>query len=470
MLRRLHFTYIISSLLFGLACLPLNSFGQSESTIFVITEIRFEGNKVTQEAIMLRELSFELGDTLTLIQLEEKCRESSRLLSNTRLFNFVDVIPELLEGGKATIKISVVERWYWWPQFIFEFADPNFNTWWETRDANRLNVGMEVYRQNFRGRNEDLRFRAKFGYTDEFAFSYRLPYLGSDQKLGMQFAFSFKEQDEITIATVDNKREFYRDPGNPGRTEQFYSLEFTYRPGLYVRHSVAFTLADVEVDDSLAILHPAYLNNGKIGLSYLKLGYQFNLDKRDNRAYPLDGYLFQIELSQRGLGIVNNDGLGVFESSVSVRSYRPLSERWFIGGGLRFKVIPTKRLPYYIQEGLGYSSYVRGYEYYVIDGQQFALWRSNLKFALIPRKEIDLGFGPKTFTRLHFASYLNVFMDAGRVWDRLYASESDLSDEWMIGLGAGLDLVSYYDSVIRLEYSVNGQGRTGFYLHFVQPI
>jgi len=286
----------------------------------------------------------------------------------------------------------------------------------------------------------------------------------------MQFAFSFKEQDEITIATVDNKREFYRDPGNPGRTEQFYSLEFTYRPGLYVRHSVAFTLADVEVDDSLAILHPAYLNNGKIGLSYLKLGYQFNLDKRDNRAYPLDGYLFQIELSQRGLGIVNNDGLGVFESSVSVRSYRPLSERWFIGGGLRFKVIPTKRLPYYIQEGLGYSSYVRGYEYYVIDGQQFALWRSNLKFALIPRKEIDLGFGPKTFTRLHFASYLNVFMDAGRVWDRLYASENDLSNEWMIGLGAGLDLVSYYDSVIRLEYSVNGQGRTGFYLHFVQPI
>jgi outer membrane protein assembly factor BamA len=224
------------------------------------------------------------------------------------------------------------------------------------------------------------------------------------------------------------------------------------------------------VDDSLAVLYPTYLGNGNDALRYLKLSYQFNLDKRDNRAYPLDGYLFQLELSQRGLGIVDSDGLGVFESAVAIKSYRPLSERWFIGAGLRLKTIPTKRLPYYIQEGLGYSSYVRGYEYYVVDGQQFALWRSNLKFALVPRKEFELGFGPKHFTKVHFASYLNVFMDAGRVWDNLYAAENDLSNEWLIGLGAGLDLVSYYDSVIRIEYSVNGQGRTGFYLHFVQPI
>jgi hypothetical protein len=35
----------------------------------------------------------------------------------------------------------------------------------------------------------------------------------------------------------------------------------------------------------------------------------------------------------------------------------------------------------------------------------------------------------------------------------------------LVGGGAGIDIVTYYDIVGRIEYSVNQLGQTGIYLH-----
>ena len=40
----------------------------------------------------------------------------------------------------------------------------------------------------------------------------------------------------------------------------------------------------------------------------------------------------------------------------------------------------------------------------------------------------------------------------------------------MVGYGVGLDFVTYYDKVIRVEFSTNKLNEFGFFLHFVQPI
>jgi hypothetical protein len=116
---------------------------------------------------------------------------------------------------------------------------------------------------------------------------------------------------------------------------------------------------------------------------------------------------------------------------------------------------------------------VRGYEYYVIDGKDFILWKNNFKFALIPQRDITLDFirSPK-FNRVPYALYLNVFADAGYV---IYDGDqndktNDLRNSLLVGYGVGLDLATYYNVVVRVEASMNGKGIPGIYLHFVAPI
>jgi hypothetical protein len=127
-------------------------------------------------------------------------------------------------------------------------------------------------------------------------------------------------------------------------------------------------------------------------------------------------------------------------------------------------------IPYYNQQGLGYDDYVRGYEYYVIDGQHYGLFRGNALFAIIvPRDYYVHPIPLESFRTVHVAVYVNAFVDAGYVWDRYYAEQNFLDNTPMSGGGLGLDLVSSYDQVARFEYSINALGETGFYLHFMQP-
>ncbi len=75
----------------------------------------------------------------------------------------------------------------------------------------------------------------------------------------------------------------------------------------------------------------------------------------------------------------------------------------------------------------------------------------------------------ESFRTLYLAVYLNAFADVGCVWDDRYGAVNPLSNTWQQGYGLGLDIVSSYDQVLRLEYTINGLSETGFYLHFSQP-
>ena len=66
--------------------------------------------------------------------------------------------------------------------------------------------------------------------------------------------------------------------------------------------------------------------------------------------------------------------------------------------------------------------------------------------------------------------YLNIFSDIAYVEDNQFQLNNSLSNELLFGSGIGLDLVTYYDKVLRLEYSMNKMKETGFFVHFIAPI
>jgi hypothetical protein len=107
----------------------------------------------------------------------------------------------------------------------------------------------------------------------------------------------------------------------------------------------------------------------------------------------------------------------------------------------------------------------------VVNGQKLGMIKSNLKFEIIPMKVRRIKWiKTEKFGKLFYALYANLFFDSGYASDLQTAKANPLANQLLWSVGAGLDLISFYDIVIRLEYSINKQHQTGFYLGLVAPI
>jgi outer membrane protein assembly factor BamA len=447
---------------------------------YVISGIVVEGNKSTKERVILREMLLREGDTIpTSEQLYYLIERSRQNVLNMSLFTSVTILPLYLSPREVFLTVTVGERWPFWPTPIFKYSDPNFNTWWLTKDFRRVYWGAFLYRYNMRGRNETLYAKVQVGYVKEFALRYRFPFIDKRQKVGLAFGVGYTLQDEITIGTrggpeasEKNNRAFFKYPAQPTRTERKGDVEVTIRPAFDLKHAFRAGYVDARVLDTVQKVAPYYFTNGADQEAYFSLGYTFTYDLRDSRVFPRSGTYFDFKVDRYGLGFggTNEPDLTTFYSTV-LKAWR-FGERWSIGGSLRGKVSLCDSLPYYNQVALGYDDYVRGYEYYVIDGRHFALGKLNMLWALLkPRDFVWKAMKSDNFRNLYLAVYFNPFVDFGYVWDDRYQMNGSnfLANELQMSAGIGLNVVTIYDQIMRIEYAVNTKDYSGFYLHFAQP-
>ncbi|HMW96304.1 MAG TPA: BamA/TamA family outer membrane protein, partial [Flavobacteriales bacterium] len=385
-------------------------------------------------------------------------------------FHSVEIMPLYLSSTDVFLTITVVERWAWRPSPIFRYSDPNFNTWWLTRELRRVYYGLYLSRLNMRGRNETLFLKAQLGYTKEFGIRYRFPYISRRQRWGLAFGGSRTHQDEITAGTRGNKREFITLHGRETRREWKGDVEVTYRPILDVRHAFRLGYIHADVMDSVARAVPGYFADGGRSADIFTLGYSWTHDRRDRRAFPLKGSLLLLRADRYGLPIIGDGRTDLTTFYGMAQRIWRTSDRWSLGAGLHGKVSTGPDLPYYLQQGLGYGDHVRGYEYYVIDGAHYALLKTNALWALVKPREYLFARGEEgRVRRLYVAIYLNAFADVGYVWDKRYAERNPLANAVQAGYGLGVDLVTNFDMVVRAECAVNGLEETGFFLHFAHP-
>lgn len=447
----------------------LTFYGYSQ-TGKIIARISITGNNKTKENIILREITFQSGDSIPDELLDEKLERSRANLINSLLFNYVEIKKIPVDSVFTDIHIHVTERIYLIPTPIFQFADPNFNTWWLNKDFSRTNWGFFVLKKNFRGRNEDLAFITQFGYSKEFGFLYRIPYITKKQNIGAGIWAGYKQNNEITIGTENNKRLFYTGTTGNSRDELLIKLNTTIRRKLYSTHFFELKYNSNHILDTITKMQGDYFFENKAHMNYLSFIYVFKNDKRDNKSYPLTGHFTQVDLVKNGLGIISGK-FNVLTANASHSEYFQLSDRFFFASQIKAKFTLSKNIPYYFQEGLGYGNFIRGYEYYVVDGQHFGLVKTGLKYTIVkPRVHKFQAFQNTNFANIHYAFYLNFYIDAGYVYDERYSAVNPLSNQLLYGSGIGLDFVSFYDKVIRFEYSLNKQWEHGFFLHFIKPI
>ncbi|MFA0963259.1 BamA/TamA family outer membrane protein [Roseivirga sp. BDSF3-8] len=432
-----------------------------------IDHIFILGNRRTRPSIILREVDVTEGEVYRRDALVEILEADRNKIFNTSLFTTVRVSIVDVGPYKVDIIISLQERWYTFPVPIFSLADRNFNDWWVNQegDLSRVEYGLKFYQYNMRGRNERLKLQAQFGFTQKFELGYRMPYIDRAQKNGLNLRLSYLENNSVAYQTLEHKLVFL-DLERPIKEQWNAAIEWRHRNSFYTSHNVELAYRQRTIADTLAMVNPGYFLEGQTRQRYFYLEYRFTHDKRDIRAYPLHGYLLNLSASRYGLGMW--DDIDLTRLNADYVKFWELDKNLFFSNDVGVQVSLPERQPYNNFAGLGYSqSLVRGYELYVIPGQHYFLNRSTLRLRLFEgEKSLGKLMPLKQFRNIPIAIYLKTYLDQGYVVsDNFFPGNEQFSNTWLGGTGIGLDIVTFYDGVIRLEYSLNNAGEAGFFLH-----
>lgn len=461
---------VIVCLLFVWASL-LTCTAQSPGKV-IIAGIACSKNDITKKSIILRELPYREGDTMAPADFSRLIGQSIQNLLNTALFNFVTVDTLFHQDGDyrfAGITYHFVERWYIWPTPILEISDRNINTWFEKRDFTRLNYGAHLLWKNVTGRMENLDLMLRFGKNRQYSIRFDIPYLDRHKQLGAGFEAGFIRNRETGYVTINDKL-LYNFNSSDHVRGWFAAVHLLYRRSIHFSHLLDAGYTEFTFSDSLLELNPAYFSGTGNHCGYPWIYYKFKADFRDARYYPLKGWYADAEISQSGFGSSGTTTIKDGWIKSTERIYGKLSNRWYAGASLTARISIFTDKSYFMNTALGYErDFVRGYEYYVVDGTHFGIFKTSFKYALIPERNIKLGFIPtEKFSLVHYAAYLTWFGDAGYVVKNEAVDHNNLlPGTWLLGTGFGLDMVTYYDKVMRIELAMNRKGEAGVYIHLI---
>jgi len=436
-------------------------------SIVTVGDIILKGNKITKNRIVLREIEFKPGDRFTMADLDSLIIKSRENLMNRSLFNFVE-ITKTAERGRVSIRVNVVERWYIWPIPVLTFADRNLNVWWETKNFNRLNYGVDLRVDNFRGRMENLHFYVQGGYDKILAARWNIPYLTAKQVFGMGFYGGVQLNREVAYTTENNDLVYYKSDDGFAKITGFGSVDFTFRPKYNYLHTLTLGYDHYQFQDTLLTLNPEFAD--KPVNNILSVSYVYKQDFRDYLPYPLKGYYFDVGFVKYGLGLLDDD-INSLEFTFTFDQYINIYKKWYFAYNFTAK-FTNNDLPYFLRTGFGYHGLeIRGYEFNIVNGQDFGLFKSNFKFEIIPRTVKRIKWiKTEKFGKIFYALYANIFFDLGYASDPNNYKTNQLANQLLWGTGLGIDFVTYYDLVIRFEYAINKQGKHGFYINLIAPI
>lgn len=431
----------------------------------VVRKLILEGNQRTKDRIILRELALREGDTVRIADLPDRMEMDRRKVVNTNLFVTVNYESRFLEdSSQVDLYLQMKERWYIFGLPVFELADRNFNEWWydRNRDLSRITYGAYITHNNISGNNDRLRLLIELGFLPKYELSYSMPYVDKNMKVGISGGLSYITNKSLAVRTWDDKLDFMPSELITRRRFYFY-IAPSYRSKFYGFHVLDFRWVNTTIADTVLTINPNYMEGSDTRQRYFQLTYTYSYNKKDIGQYPLRGYHLLFQASKRG--VLPSDDINQAYLYGIYRHYFPLGGRWFFNSGVRFRAAFPSKTPYANMVGLGYRfDLVRGYELYVIDGQHYGIFQNELKFRLFETEKV-IKWLPRQFSTIPMALYINTYADAGYIHNRYPEwSNSRLGNKFLGGVGIGLDFVTFYNLVYRLNYNYirEGEGRLFF--------
>ncbi|MCC6760593.1 MAG: hypothetical protein IT252_05225 [Chitinophagaceae bacterium] len=437
-----------------------NPDGSIDTSKTTIRSISIVGNRVTREAIVYREVAIRSGINYTNADLEKKMRLTKEQLMNTTLFVSVELRRVPAGDGFCDVQIVVSERWYLFPLPYFKVVDRNWNVWINDYKASldRTLFGVKIAHNNTTGRNDKMNVWIIGGYTQQVEFKYQLPYVDKKMEKGFTVGMNYGRNREINYATDSNKQLFKSLPSF-GRDYLRVEAAFSYRKGSQKRFYLRSIFGWEKIDTAFFNLNPNYLN-GQLSASYLDIIANYQYFNVDYIPFPLRGWYIDMNASHRfskalGMSQIGGRALATWE-------FLP---KTYINFQTAFAYTLQRQQAYFNNRMMGYGSlYMQGLEYNVIDGTFGIMGRTTLR-----RKLFSTTFkGPekwKTYSRIPFTFYLKGYGNLGYVYDKVPGVTNFMNNRLLRTAGFGLEIASIYDAVLKLEYSFNQFGQSGFFIH-----
>nr|WP_262914636.1 POTRA domain-containing protein [Pontibacter vulgaris] len=432
-------------------------------SVAVIDSVSLNGNDITKNQVLLAELTFKVGDSIATSDLEQVLEQNRKRISNLRLFHEVSYTYTCTEGRVAVV-YTMQERWYLYPIPILELADRNFNAWLEKKDYSRIDYGINLVRRNFRGRNEEVRVRLQQGFNKRLELGYRVPYISRTHKVGIDLGVADYRSRTINYTVRNNKQRFFEQQNGLPIHRTSFSGAVIRRQSVERQEGLRLSYHQEKISDSVAYLNPDYYRDNIEQRQYLRAELFKAINLRNNFAYPLTGSYFEAAVSHTLF--LNQTGSAFTALRAKYVNYSKLSEKFYYTVGAEGQLRLAKRHAFADNIALGYRALVRGYELYVVGGQHYALFKQGVSYELLKLESMRVKQikNPK-FNRIPIAIYMNAFTDAAYAADKVYNQENPLANRLLAGGGFGLHFVTFYDIVLRLEYTLNREGDRGFYLN-----
>ena len=172
--------------------------------------------------------------------------------------------------------------------------------------------------------------------------------------------------------------------------------------------------------------------------------------------------IYGASVSKRGLSFSGGINNTVLQGAVSKFIVHP---HYFYSN---IRVAGVLKLPFneaYInQRAIGYGNLtLRGLEYYVVDGVAAAVAKYTLSKKVTAFK-LPVPFKIKALPYIPFKIYAKAYADAGYSYlPKEYNTQ--FNNRFLYTGGFGLDVITLYDIVLKLEFSFNQLGEKGLFLH-----
>jgi outer membrane protein assembly factor BamA len=424
----------------ALILLAFNLPAQSDTTYYtgnyniIVDSIQIEGNEITEDFIILKELTFGVGDTLD-AHLTEYNRER---IYSLRIFNEVKLRPFSF-NGKNILRIDIEESWYIYPIPFVVLKD---------RDWDKLSYGVSLSLLNFRGRNETLKGVAAFGYDPSFSFSYFNPNLSYNQNLNLQVNLGY--------ATVTNKS----SQAEAIFGDQFEQTSITSRLQVGKRfgnYHWFYVKTGFDYIETPFYSSGVNASNSNIDRTLLA-GVSYVYDTRDLTLYATEGIYTFLNFENKGFGI---DGINYRVADLEFREYRPIVEKVTAKWRISVRHTAGDVVPFYDYSYLGYSERIRGYFHDgESEGNDRFIGSLEFNYPIIQETRINLYFIPllpRSLLSYRVAVIAGLFGDTGITRD---AGEPLSIKNFKTGYGTGLSFLLLPYFIGRFEFAINDNGQT----------
>lgn len=434
-----------------------------ESEVAHVRTIIVTGNRITKLYIVKREIGITEGTSYPMSLLLHGIEKSRQNLMNTGLFVDVSLCLSPVGSDSLDVVVDLKERWYF---MLFPYLNPidrNLNVWVNEydMDPSRVNYGIKFHGKNITGRNDKLNAWIINGYTQRLAMNYYNPFSNNALNRGWGFEVAYARNRELNLSTSGNRQQFFKDPSRFVRQQFYAGGTYSYRKGSINRHYVKLGIMSESVADTVVRINPNYLGNGAQKAVFPELRYRFQHFDVDYIPYPTKGTTVEAEFLKRGFG--GNVDLSQF--TVSAARYWSLGPRGYWASSAEFHLRVPFDQPFFNRFMLGYrESYLRGLEYYVVDGLAGGFNRNTVAWEFLNLKW-KTGLRSRSHAVIPFRFYAKIYGDAGYVYNRSYGNDNPLDNRFLYTGGFGIDVVSIYDAVLRLEFSFNQLGQQGFFFH-----